>query len=493
MGLDPATVMFMLVPLARIPMPGAEIVAFDPATRRAFVTTGSDVHVFGLEDPSRPVGGGFIRLASGRADVTHLAIDPAGRGFAAICVVPTSFATRHGEVAILDLQTLGVVASIPVGHNPDSCAFSPDGRFLVVANEGQPEVLSGGVLVDPPGSVTVIDLRGIQSTAELAGIGESRVTTMLLRGEALDAALASQRPPRIHPGNAETPTLDLEPEYVVVPDSERAYVSLQENNAIAVVGLDPPRIELIHGLGLIPRRLSPTDRGPFEATVLTMPMPDQLAAFTHDGRGYLILAEEGDTRGEIGAGGASSLADVARVSWLSREGRLDPRVFSESALGDGELGRLFVLPDMGESDQAGKISRLVVPGSRSVSIYDMASMTRVGDSGAVLETVTLALTNDRSRSNHRGPEPEGVVATRLGDRPIAIVSVERPGAIVLFDLTDPSSPRLAGVYQSSWDGDLGPEGLALIGPTEDGAGVIFAACFEGSGTLVIYEIRAAAP
>jgi hypothetical protein len=57
MGLDPAAIMFMLVPLARVPMPGAEIVA----------------------------------------------IDPAGRGFAALCVVPTSYATRHGEIALLDL------------------------------------------------------------------------------------------------------------------------------------------------------------------------------------------------------------------------------------------------------------------------------------------------------------------------------------------------------------------------------------------------------
>jgi hypothetical protein len=487
--LDPQALALTLIPLARVPIPGAEIPAFDRASQRLLVTSGPDVHAFEFEVPSRPRGVGFVRLGSLADDVTHVATDPARRGFAAACLVPERFAARHGYVAFFDPATLKEVARVAVGHNPDSCAFTPGGEFLVVANEGQAQALESGQIIDPPGSVTVIDLRRVRSAADLSNLGDAPTTTMLMSGAALDAALHSDMPPRIAPRNRETPVLDLEPEYIVAPTNTTAYVSLQENNAIAEITLDPPGIARITGLGSVPRDLDGSDRdGPLGSswTMNALPMPDQIASFKRDGERYFVLAEEGDTRGEMDASDTPTLADTARVSDLASWWGSDEVRVPAGLLEPHRLGRLHILTDMADMDGDGSLDTMVVPGTRSLGVYAGDSMRRVGDTGSSLEIATLSLFADDSRSDDRGPEPEGVALADVSGSTIAFVSIERPGAIATIDLSIPDRPTLLSVYPSAWEGDRGPEGMCLI--EAPGGDRFLAVCYETSGTLVVYAV-----
>src|SRR5262245_18967058 len=71
--------------------------------------------------------------------------------------------TDTGLAVLLD-SDLNVVNAIPAGALPDMLTFSPDGRWLLVANEGEPNTYNNfgsetnGPSVDPEGSVTIIDL-----------------------------------------------------------------------------------------------------------------------------------------------------------------------------------------------------------------------------------------------------------------------------------------------------------------------------------------------
>lgn len=488
--LDPAILALTLIPLARMPLPGAEIAAYDRASDRLLVTSASDVHAIRIEQGDGLRGLGFARLGAIGEDVTHVAIDPAGRGFAAACLVPEKFVTRFGFVVFFDPVTLREVARVGVGHNPDSCAFSPGGEFLVVANEGQPQTLSTGEIVDPPGSVSIIDLRRVREATDLAKLKDSQCVTLLFTGSVMEESLASDAPPRISRRNAETPALDIEPEYVVAPNNQTAYVSLQENNAVAELSLDPPSIRRVSGLGLVSRSLDGSDiDGPLAKSwsVDCAPMPDQVATFVSAGVRYLVLAEEGDTRGERRARDEQGLSDVARVRDLASWFGHDPAALDESLLADGAIGRLHVLIDASDADGDGRLDTLIAPGSRSIGVYDAATMTRIGDSQSAFETASMLLSADDSRSDDRGPEPEGVVLKSIDERTLAFVSLERPGAIACVDLSMPSGPSLLSLYPSAWDGDLAPEGMCLI-ETPDGR-TLLVVCYEGSGTVVVYEVR----
>ena len=485
-----ALVPLSLVPLARLPIPGAEIPAFDRPSQRLFVTSAMDVHAFALDASGTPRGLGFARLGEIGDDVTHVAVDPAERGFIAACVVPQRFATRFGRVAFIDPITLQQVGQVNVGHNPDSCVFTPGGEFLIVANEGQAETLPTGEIVDPPGSVTVIDLRRVKHASDLQTLKDADVAELMLHGPALDEALASDNPPRISERNRQTPALDLEPEYVTAPDNQFAYVTLQENNAVLRVGLDPARIDRLTGLGLVDRVIDASDRDGSLAPVWQVscaPMPDQLATLRSGEAKFLLMAEEGDTRGPATSDGAG-IGDEARVADLLSWTPTSSEFVSRADAAPERLGRLNVLVDAARGREGGPGS-LVVPGTRSLSVYDATTMARVADTGSAFEIATLSLFADDARSDDRGPEPEGVVVTTIDDQPLAIVSLERPGAIAGVDLRDPAAPALAWVYPSAWDGDRGPEGMCLI----EGLGgrTLLVVCFETSGTLVVYEVTSA--
>lgn len=492
---------------------GAEILAFDEATNRLFVTGAAGVSWIDISDTSSPRVVGTLTLDSLRSavhdsacSVSHFAIDPIGRGFLAVTVIPHHSAVLQGAVAFVDPEEGVILGRITVGFHPDSCAFSQDGSTLVVANEGEPRIGVSGAFCDPPGSVSVIDLSGISGPEDLAELDAAAVDTVQYSGSALASALApGPSPLRIHPVHRGAPVLDIEPEYVAVV-GRTAFVTMQENNAVGAFDIPTRQWRTITPAGAVVRTVDASDKDGhprIDDTVSALPMPDAIASFRSRGVHYLLTSDEGDDRGDYDRGN-SPLADRVRLKDLAAAGRLDARAAASLDLGDARLGRLRVCAFSGDTDGDGDIDRPMMLGARSVSVWEASTLTRISDTGSQLEEWMLReapeLFNADSdshpvpdaRSDDRGPEPEGLVVAEIDGQPMAFVSLERPGAVAAVSLADPANPRVVGMTVIAGAGHLAPEGMAFIradqrNPT--GLPLLAVAC-EGSGEVVFLRVTA---
>jgi hypothetical protein len=400
--------------------------------------------------------------------------------------------TDPGTVAFYRATTLQVISSATVGALPDMLTFTPDGRTVLVANEGEP---NDAYTVDPVGSVSVIDV---------SNVNRPSVRTADFRAYDGQAAALRQQGVRIF-GPGATVAQDLEPEYVAVAaDGRTAYVTLQENNALAVVDVASATVTRVLPLGYKSHAapgngLDASDRDdrvnirPWP--VLGMYQPDAIAAYTVGGQTYLVTANEGDARDYPG------FREEERVG-----NRLEPAVFTAALCGgpcggNANLGRLNVTNTLGLNPATGRFEALYAFGARSVSIWT-ASGQRVWDSGDELEQRTASLTaapfnasnSDDvfdSRSDNKGPEPEGVVLGRLGEKTFAFVGLERIGGVAVYDVSTPQAPRFVTYTNTrqGLGGDLGPEGLAFVSAVDSPSKrPLLIVGNEVSGTTAIFQI-----
>lgn len=297
------------------------------------------------------------------------------------CPAPSRLRRRRGgrgTVAIYRAGSLRLVNRVRVGVLPDMVTFVPNGRTLVVANEGEPEGYCDGQ-VDPRGSISIIGVR--------AGGTRARVRTAgFERWDDREDELRSDGVRVFGPGaNA---SQNLEPEYVAVARNERhAWVSLQENNALAIVGLRRGQVDDIAALGTKGHAAAGSGMDASDEDdririrrwpVRGVPMPDAVAAFTGRGQDYLATANEGDAREY------ACFEEEARVADLT----LDPAAFPDAAelQQDENLGRLQVSATTSPQGPDG-YTELHSFGTRSVQVRDAAGGL-VWDSGDLIEQVT---------------------------------------------------------------------------------------------------------
>ena len=334
----------------------SEIVAYDPTGRRAYVINAAS-RSFDILDLSNPSAPTLVR----RVDVTDQGAAPnsvAVRGNI-VAVAVEGAPQANGKLAFYTLAGDFVAAS-QVGALPDMVAISPDGRWAVVANEGEP---NAAYTVDPEGSVSVIDLQNGVTAASVRSAGFADYN--------VGGPLAAQLPAgvRVYGPNASF-ARDAEPEYIAISaDSRTAYVALQENNALAVLDIASARITRIVALGsknhaLPQNALDASDRdgvanGP-AINIRNWPvqglfLPDAIALYERAGQPFVLTANEGDTRDYTG------FSEEARVSTLT----LDPTAFptgTDLKL-PANLGRLIVSRALGDSDSDGDFDQLFVPGA----------------------------------------------------------------------------------------------------------------------------------
>ena len=214
---------------------GAEIVAFDRASGRAFVVNAlaNAVDIVDISVPTAPVRVGTVSLIPYGGGLQSVA---ARDGLIALAVEATP-KTDPGTVVFMDAT--GVVSSaVTVGALPDHVCFTPDGTRLIVCNEGEPDA---NYEIDPVGSISIIDVSG-------STIDQSDVVTL-----SFDGLPAGTIDPSIRPFGVNAPSIgqDLEPEYAAVSaDSQSVVVTLQEHSAVALVDLTVPRIAAVRPLGL---------------------------------------------------------------------------------------------------------------------------------------------------------------------------------------------------------------------------------------------------
>jgi DNA-binding beta-propeller fold protein YncE len=480
----------------------AEIAAFDPGSARLFVVNSEAVtlDVLDLSDPASP------------ALVTQLDMTRYGDG-------ANSVAAHDGRIAVaIEAEETGaagailladvdgeVLATYPAGALPDMVAFSPDGRRIVAANEGEP---SDDYAVDPEGSFTIVDL---PAGEDPAGATVRQVSFQAAYDRHADLLRAAGV--RIFGPGAST-AQDLEPEYVAIaPDGSTAFVSLQENNALARVDLEAGRVTGILPLGEkdwagagLELDVSDRDGIAFGTwPVVGLYQPDAIATFEVGGSTYVVSANEGDARDY------DTYSEEARVEDLE----LDRTVFpeAEALRAEAALGRFEVTTADGDDDGDGLYERIVGYGGRSISVWS-ADGELVWDSGDRIEKAVVATypalhnaDNDESaaasldsRSDAKGPEPEGVVVGSVGGVPYAFVGLERVGGVMVWDLSDPAAPVLVAYrndrpFSAAPDGesagDLGPEGLVFVAAEDAPGGVpLLIVAHEVTGTTRVFEVGA---
>lgn len=506
---------------------GAEIPTYDPLTRRIFVVNAGSatVDVLDLHNPSTPTKVGSLDIV---ADLAPRSVGAANsvdtrNGILAVAIEADP-RQDDGYIAFYSTVTLALLGVAPAGALPDMVTFTDDGRYVLSANEGEPDATYTN---DPEGSVTIIDLLSLGQPGFTRTVGFTDFNAGGSRNDELPANV------RIYGPNA-TVAQDLEPEYITT-DGDLAWVTLQENNAIAVINIRNGRVRKIFGLGFkdhskAKNKLDVSDddgviniaRWP----VFGMYQPDALAVFKHEGKRYLITVNEGDTRDYDGFGEEDRVADLP----------LDPAAFPNAAAlqEDAKLGRLTVTTTLGDIDHDGDFDKLYVPGGRSFSIWNATTGALVFDSGAELEQLLQNLLPDEFNSNHeendsfdnrsdnKGPEPEGVTLGKVKGKLYAFVGLERIGGIVVLDLSDPKNPEFvdyinnrnfrdaAGepvptcaefdppdsddigdcIRSNSAAGDLGPEGIKFVPAAQAPKGKpLLIVGNEVSGTTTVYEFR----
>jgi DNA-binding beta-propeller fold protein YncE len=379
----------------------------------------------------------------------------------------------NGSVVIVDTRTLRVLRTVAVGPMPDMVTFSPDGRYIVTADEGEP---NAAYTVDPVGSVSIIDVRSNYSVKTLTFEGfEAQRATLTAGGFRVYGPRASF-------------AQDIEPEYVAIsPDSRRAWVTLQENNAIAEVDLVVGSILKIWPLGtkdvtMPANAIDPSDRDsrvqlgtwPVQAFFL----PDAIAPFAASGIDYVVTADEGDTRAYTGYN------EEARIGALT----LDPAAFPNAATlrQDANLGRLIATRSAGDIDGDGDFDRLNVIGGRGFSVYNTTTGQRVWTAGRTLEDRVIAFGGryDDNRSDDKGVEPEGVTIGMLNGQPIAFVGLERADAVAIYNMSDPMNPQFVQLLPT---GDA-PEGILFVPANQSpNRRSLLIVSSEGDGTVKLYQ------
>ena len=473
---------------------GAEIAAYDTASQRVFVVNGANQRVDVLNATNGKAVDFFLDLAAyGSPNGVAVA-----NGLVAVAVANDEPQAR-GRVVFYEAATPtdSVLNALTVGALPDMVTFSPDGKRVVVANEGEPGDYDPGS-VDPEGSVSIISFDGTASG--LAKLKDKNVAHVGFRNFNGDAAALAGAGVRLF-GPGATVAQDLEPEYVAVsPDGTKAYVTLQENNALAVVDLVTHSVDAILPLGTKDHSLA--DSGFADASgvgnssnaldvsdkdgagslanppVRGMYMPDAIASYTVDGKTYYVTANEGDAREYEGPSG-STFTDESRI------GKAPMDAAAPSLPG----GRLNISLVDGDTDGDGDIDVPHSFGARSFSIWDEAGHL-IWDSGDFLERQTLADgTFNEGRSDNKGPEPEGVVMGTIGDRTYAFIGLERTNGVMAFDVTDPTGPLFVGHLFT--DTDVGPEGLFFVSADDSFNGrALLGIANEVSSTTTLFAINA---
>ena len=499
-----------------------EIVGFDKVSKNLFVTSSSSaayqINIFDLSNPSSAVGVGAIDFSSSfgsKADMSALssvAINSA-KGFGVASLIPTANTTTLGKVGFFNLSSGTSLGTIDVGYHPDSVSFSPDGSKLIVVNEGEFKASSA---TNAPGSISIIDVSSITSSnlANLAsltpvtrdfssgnlasGVSLSGIRNSNLAAIGTSGTFISSVPDFTQAANQDPNA--IEPEYASVI-GDKVYVSLQDNNAIGEYDLTQNLWTKVTNLGTITQTIDASDQDNSGATnnliainqsVKGLPMPDTLATYSKNGKTYVVTANEGDAR--VDDRDVSRFGDIAGND--SMNNIIDqnaPSNFTTTQTGaraNEALGRLNVSRLDGDTDGDGKIDDPTMIGTRSFTIWEVtgSGLQRTWDSGSYFETYIRD--NDPTgwvdtRSDDKGPEPEGLVLGEIDGKTFAFIGMERNNGIFMFDITDPNAPSFFGYTRTS-DGSntpLRPEGMSFISAADSPNGQnLLIVGYEGDGT-----------
>ena len=445
--------------------------------------------------------------------------------------VPAAVKTDNGFVLFyngLDSSAPAFLDSVEVGALPDMVTFTPDGGKVLVANEGEP---SDDYTVDPEGSVSVINILA-------SGEPEETGTTVgfsALNGSEADLMAQGMMFPnpagRTINGTAITSSVakDLEPEYITATN-DVAYISLQENNGLAILDLEELTIDVVGlgtktwaGLNIDIQEDGSVSFGQYTG-LYGVYQPDTIANFTWKDATFIVTANEGDAREYFfdaadeaactAAGGVDFDEDDGCLAYTDEVKVEDLTAAANSELAmlqaTGEADDLRVTSAMGDADGNGEYDAAYAYGARSFTIWDQNGLV-VYDSGDDFERITASVHGAQfnngddenegdSRSENKGPEPEALTVGQVGDRTYAFIGTERMGGIFVYDVTNPYDVQFAeyvinrdlteGLTADDVIGDLASESLVFVSAEDSPSGVpLLVVGNEVSGTVTVWQIN----
>lgn len=412
-------------------------------------------------------------------DMTSVAVSPL-RAQLFVAVQAQGY-TDAGKIAVFDLDG-NYICAYDAGVQPDMILVNEESGLVLTANEGEPR--EGKNAADPQGSVTILDLQQQEAvTVDFTAFDAQR--------EALaDAGVVLRK--------GTQPSEDLEPEYIAVA-GDRAFVSLQENNAVAVLDLTTRAFTGVYSVGLedYSKTAIDIDKGDEQYAPKTydnlfgIRMPDGIAAFEADGKTYIITANEGDSRSDWGEGDDSLENEI--------EGK-------ESPNGDIVTDKKVVYFDASQYDGLDETKNYLF-GGRSATVFEVTDNGLVEVFGTTNEFERITAeklpdnfncsNDDKSiedRSGKKGTEPESVTTGTIDGRTYAFIALERIGGIMVYDVTSPAEAFYVN-YVNTRDfsediaGDVAPEGLCFI-PAQDSPteAPMLLVANEVSGTVATYDL-----
>lgn len=517
----------------------SEIVTYDPETKRGFVVNAfaGMVDVLDLSDPASPALLTSLDLSSIGSGINSVSI----RNGIVAMAVQNNTVTDPGFVVLTDIDG-NIQATVQVGALPDALTFSPDGNWIVVANEGEPREDFG---IDPEGSVAIIDVSGGAANVTQENVRIADFRAFNGREDELRA-----KGVRIFSPNA-TAAMDFEPEWVEVSaDNSTVYVSLQENNAIGVIDIATATVRDVLPLGFKDwsengqwsgKGFDGSRKGDVNIRhwpVFGIYLPDTIRVFETGGETYILTANEGDAR-------AYDVEGWWLEEFAIEDLKLDPAAFpnAEELQQSENIGKLLVTSTLGVAndcnpslstaeakaagyeDITGYVAEecvydaLYTLGGRSASIFKVTEdgLDLVWDSGSDFEEITLATAPEFFNADHRhrdeqlkrrsvnkGPEPEGAAVGEIDGRLYGFIGFERIGGVIVYDITEPENAKfvtyinnrdfsVATGEEGATETDLGAEGLYFIpadlSPDADGRPVLMVGN-EVSGTTTLFAIDA---
>ncbi|MGR8953009.1 MAG: choice-of-anchor I domain-containing protein, partial [Gammaproteobacteria bacterium] len=414
---------------------GTEIISVQQSSLRAVLSNFGAGEVDML-DVSRPdhlkrIARFKLQLIEGE-ELTSVAFHPALDMFAAVI----DAGIKPGRLEIRSASTGELIDRLVVGFGPDAVVFSDDGRLAVVANEGEDFLFEpeNRRFYKPEGSVSIVRLdangrfthhRNLELASnvntegfvvtqggrflerEIDWNGDGRISNELdfdgngqiekkkvllgsFEGHDVFGTETNGEKKIMIPVKSNSLAL-LEPEYIAIsPNGKKAYVTLQEDDAVAVIDLANESVAGYYGLGASRHKIDARYDGwvRFDQPMTGLREPDGIA-LAANGR-YFVTADEGDTEA----------ADAAQP--------------------------------MG--------------GSRTVSVFDAATGALLGDTGSQLDEMAFAqMVYPDRRSTKKGSEPEMLVSFELDGVPYVAVAMERAASIELISLADPYHPKVVSL------------------------------------------------
>jgi WD40 repeat protein len=396
-ALKKAPANYQFVPLQTFTVSGsvAEIAAVTPNGKTVLYTDSEEKEV-GFVDISNPAVPQQLGAVTTAGEPTSVAITPGGR-YALVC-------TRGPDLLlVIDLRARRsgptIVADFPLGGQPDSVVISPDGRYAAIAIENERLDEDLPLPSDPPGFLTIVDLK-----------------TNLSKWSLRDVSMT---------GIAERFSDDPEPEFISINKDNVAAVTLQENNHVVLVSLRTGQVLMDWSAGTTTHAADLLDDGviSFTDTLTNARLEPDAIAWTPDGN--LITANEGDYDLDLASG---QFTGGRNFTIFSPDGAL---------LYDSGAQLEMAIAAAGRYNDSRSDSRGVEPEGVAVAKYKGINYafigTERGDSVGVYrlddETqptfVQLLLTSSRPEGLLPIPQRNLFITANEGDGTLSIFSLEK--------------------------------------------------------------------